>query len=141
MDDLYEKSYQDEVKKGQIFTVFSGIAILIACLGLFGLASFTTIQRTKEIGVRKVFGASVSGIVALISKDFLKLVLVANLLAWPIAWYAMRRWLSDFAYRIDISTDIFLLATVVAFVVAMLTISYQAIKAASSNPVDALRTE
>ncbi len=141
IDDLYEKSYQDEVKKGQIFTIFSCIAILIACLGLFGLASFTTIQRTKEIGVRKVFGASVSGIVALISKDFLKLVLVANLLAWPIAWYAMRQWLSDFAYRIDISTDIFLLATLVAFAVAMVTISYQAIKAASSNPVDALRTE
>ncbi|AKD03808.1 ABC transporter permease [Pontibacter korlensis] len=141
MDDLYEKSYQDEAKKGQIFTIFSCIAIVIACLGLFGLASFTTVQRTKEIGVRKVFGASVSGIVALISKDFLKLVLFANLLAWPIAWYAMRKWLSDFAYRIDISTDIFLLATLVAFAVAMVTVSYQAIKAASSNPVDALRTE
>lgn len=141
MDQLYGQTYEAEQKKGQIFTIFSCIAILIACLGLFGLASYTTVQRRKEIGIRKVFGAPIASIVALISKDFMKLVLVANILAWPIAWYAMRQWLNDFAYRIDMSTDIFILAAVVAFIIAMATISYQALKAATSDPVKSIRTE
>ncbi|WP_162054352.1 ABC transporter permease [Pontibacter pamirensis] len=141
MDQLYKRTYEAEQKKAQIFSIFSCIAILIACLGLFGLASYTTVQRKKEIGIRKVFGAPVASIVALISKDFMKLVLIANLLAWPIAWYAMHQWLNDFAYRIDISTDIFILAATVAFIIAMATISYQAIRAATSDPVKSLRTE
>ncbi|MFD3001712.1 ABC transporter permease [Pontibacter toksunensis] len=141
IDQLYGQTYEAEKKKAQIFSIFSCIAILIACLGLFGLASYTTVQRKKEIGIRKVFGAPVASIVTLISKDFMKLVLVANLLAWPIAWYAMHQWLADFAYRIDISTDIFILAAIVAFIIAMATISYQAIKAATSDPVKSLRTE
>ncbi|WP_460925338.1 ABC transporter permease [Pontibacter brevis] len=141
LDQLYGQTYEAEQKKAQIFTIFSCIAILIACLGLFGLASYTTVQRKKEIGIRKVFGAPVANIVALISKDFMKLVLVANIIAWPIAWYAMRQWLDNFAYRINISTDIFILAAIVAFIIAMATISYQAIKAATTDPVKSLRTE
>lgn len=141
MDQLYGQTYQAEQKKGQIFSVFSCIAILIACLGLFGLASYTTVQRKKEIGIRKVFGAPVTNIVAMISKDFMKLVLVANILAWPIAWYAMRRWLDDFAYRINISTDIFILAGILAFIIALATISYQAMKAAVADPVQSLRAQ
>ncbi|WP_242916912.1 ABC transporter permease [Pontibacter liquoris] len=141
MDELYSAMYKTEQRKGQIFTVFSCIAIFIACLGLFGLASYTTVQRTKEIGIRKVFGASILKIVTLLSSDFLKLVLIANLLAWPIAWYAMSRWLEDYAYRVTIGTGIFLLAAFLAFIIAIVTISFHAIKAASANPVKALRTE
>lgn len=124
-----------------MFTIFSGIAILIACLGLFGLASFATEQRTKEIGIRKVLGASVSGIVAMLSRDFLKLVLLANLIAWPVAWYGMHRWLEDFAYRTDISWWIFGVAAVMALVVALFTVCFHATKAAVANPVKALRSE
>ncbi|WP_018478947.1 ABC transporter permease [Pontibacter roseus] len=141
LDQLYAETYKAERDKGVIFLIFSCIAILIACLGLFGLASYTTVQRTKEIGIRKVFGASVMRIVTLLSKDFLKLVLVANLLAWPIAWYAMRTWLNDFAYRIEMGTGIFLLAALLAFIISVVTISYQAVRAASANPVKSLRTE
>jgi putative ABC transport system permease protein len=108
---------------------------------LFGLASFTALQRTKEIGVRKVLGASVPGIVGLLSKEFLKLVLVANLIAWPVAWYAMSQWLGDFAYKIDISPLTFVLAAILALIIALLTVSYQSIKAALANPVKSLRTE
>ncbi|MHC2991042.1 macrolide export ATP-binding/permease MacB [Pontibacter sp. HJ8] len=141
LDQQFAQTYKAERDKGVIFMIFSCIAILIACLGLFGLASYTTVQRTKEIGIRKVFGASVMRIVTLLSKDFLKLVLVANLLAWPIAWFAMRRWLEDFAYRIEIGTDIFVLAAMLALIISLVTISYQAVKAASANPVKSLRTE
>jgi putative ABC transport system permease protein len=141
LDQKFAETYKAERDKGIIFMIFSCIAIVIACLGLFGLASYTTVQRTKEIGIRKVFGASVTRIVALLSKDFLKLVLIANLLAWPTAWYAMRRWLDDFAYRIEIGTDIFVMAAVLALLISLVTISYQAIKAASANPVKSLRTE
>ena len=141
LDQLYGQAYEAEQKKGKIFTIFSCMAIFIACLGLFGLASYTTVQRRKEIGIRKVFGAPISSIVTLLSKDFMLLVLFANILAWPIAWYAMRKWLNDFAYRIDMGTDIFILAAVLAFIIAMATISFQAIKAASSDPVKSIRTE
>lgn len=141
IDQLYGKSYEAEQQKAQIFSIFSGVAIFIACLGLFGLASYTTVQRTKEIGIRKVFGASVLRIVTLLSTDFLKLVLVANLIAWPLAWYAMRRWLQDFAYRIEIQTDVFWVAAFLAFLIAIATISFHAIRAASANPIKALRTQ
>ena len=117
------------------------IAIFIACLGLFGLSAFTISQRIKEIGIRKVLGASVSTIVTLLSKDFLKLVAISALIAFPVAWYAMHQWLQDFAYRIDMPWWIFLLAGIVAALIALFTISFQAIKAAISNPVKSLRTE
>jgi len=117
------------------------IAILISCLGLFGLAAFATTQRTKEIGIRKVLGASVKQIVGLLSKDFIKLVLIAIIIASPIAYYFMNQWLQDFAYRINIEWWIFALAGIIAIAIALLTVSYQAIKAAIANPVKSLRTE
>ena len=124
-----------------MFTIFACLAIFIACLGLFGLSAFAISQRIKEIGIRKVLGANVSTIVSLLSKDFLKLVGIAAIFAFPIAWYAMNQWLQDFAYRITIQWWIFLLAGVVAAAVALFTISFQAIKAALANPVKSLRTE
>lgn len=141
LDEQYNKLYQSEQRTGQLFNGFAGIAILISCLGLFGLATFTAEQRTKEIGVRKVMGATVGNIVALLSKDFLKLVLIAILMASPIAWWAMNRWLQDFAYKIDIEWWMFVLAGLLAVGVAMLTVSYQSIKAALMNPVKSLRSE
>src|SRR6185436_6987912 len=124
-----------------IFTVFACIAIFIACLGLFGLSAFSITQRIKEIGIRKVLGASISSIVGLLSKDFLILVAIAALIAFPIAWYAMHSWLQDFAYRTNISWWIFVTAGVMAAAISLLTISFQAIKAALTNPVMNLRTE
>ena len=141
LDQDYAKLYNHEQQMSHVFQIFSGLAILIACLGLFGLAAFTTQQRTKEIGIRKILGASVSGIVCLLSKDFLKLVLVANLIAWPIAYYAMNQWLQSFAYRIDLGISTFILSGLIALLIALLTVSYQAIKAARANPVEALRYE
>jgi putative ABC transport system permease protein len=119
------------------------LAVFIACLGLFGLASYTAEQRTKEIGVRKVLGASLGNIVLLLSKEFALLVAVATLLSWPLAYFAMRLWLQEFAYRININHQIltFLLAAVLAFAIALITVSFQSIKAAMTNPVEALRYE
>ena len=122
-------------------TASAGLAIFIACLGLFAFAAFTVEQRTKEIGIRKVLGASVSSVTALLSRDFVQLVLLANLIAWPIAWFAMNRWLQNFAYRIEISWWVFLLAGGLALVIALLTVSVQAIRAALANPVESLRYE
>ena len=141
LDQDYARLYNREQQMSHVFQIFSGLAILIACLGLFGLAAFTTQQRTKEIGIRKILGASVSGIVCLLSKDFLKLVIIANLIAWPIAYYAMNQWLQGFAYRINLSIGTFILSGLIALLIALLTVSYQAIKAARANPVDALRYE
>jgi putative ABC transport system permease protein len=141
LDDRFGKLYESEQRQGTLFTVFACIAIFIACLGLFGLSAFATTQRMKEIGIRKVLGASVSTIVGLLSADFLKLVAFAALLAFPVAWYAMHRWLNDFAYRTAIPWWVFLLAGAVAAMVALITISFQAIKAAISNPVKSLRSE
>ncbi len=141
LDDDFEKLYRADEKIGQIVGVFSSFAIFVACLGLFGLASFTAEQRTKEIGIRKVLGASVSGMVILLSKEFAKWVLLANIFAWPIAYYAATRWLQNFAYRTSIGIVVFALAAVLALVIALATISYQAIKAALANPVEALRYE
>ena len=124
-----------------MFGLFAAFAILISCLGLFGLATFTAEQRQKEIGVRKVLGASVASIVALLSQDFLKLVLVAIVIASPIAWYAMNRWLQDFAYKINIEWWVFGLAGLLAAGIALLTVSFQSIKAALMNPVNSLRSE
>ena len=126
---------------GQLAGVFAFIAIFISCMGLFGLSMFMAEQRTKEIGIRKVIGASVSGIVALLSQNFLVLVIIAFFIASPVAWWAMNKWLQDFAYRTDIGWTVFAGTALIALCIAMLTISFQAIKAAIANPVKSLRTE
>jgi putative ABC transport system permease protein len=141
MDDQFNKLYATEQKTGQIIITFSVLAIVIACLGLFGLVTYAAEQRTKEIGIRKVLGANVSSIVAMVAKDFLKLVIIASLIAFPVAWWAMSKWLQDFAYRVNMSWWIFFAAGLLAVVIALATISFQAIKAAVANPVKSLRTE
>jgi putative ABC transport system permease protein len=141
VDHDLEQLYQAEQRTGQIILYFSILTILVSCLGLFGLATFTTGQRIKEIGIRKVLGASVTGIVTLLSKDFLKLVVLAFIIAAPLAWYVMHRWLQDFAYQVDIKWWMFVLAGLAAIVIAFMTISFQAIKTAIANPVKSLRTE
>src|SRR5438876_5560567 len=141
LDENFDKLYQVEQRQANIFTIFACIAIFIACLGLFGLSAFAISQRIKEIGIRKVLGASVSTIVALLSTDFLKLVVISAIIAFPVAWYFMRNWLQDFAYRIKIPWWIFIAAGITAAFIALITISFQAIKAAIANPVKSLRTE
>jgi putative ABC transport system permease protein len=141
LDENFNRLYAADVKVSQFAGTFTFLATVIACLGLFGLASLMTEQRTKEVGIRKVLGASMSSIVSLLSNDFLKLVALANIIAWPIAYYVMNRWLQNFAYRIDISWWVFVLAGGLALVIALLTVSTQAIKAALANPVEALRYE
>ena len=141
LDEQYDRQYRADDRFGQVFGFFTLLAVLVSCLGLLGLVTFTAQQRTKEIGVRKVLGASVFSIVGLLSKDFLKLVLMAIVLASPIAWYAMHRWLQDFAYRVDISWWIFALAGGLAVCIALLTVSFQSVKAALVNPVKSLRSE
>lgn len=141
MDDLFNKTYSTEQKTGVILNIFSVLIILVACLGLFGLVTYTAEQRTKEIGIRKVLGASVSQVTKMLSKEFLKLVLIASLIAFPVAWWAMHKWLQSFAYRINISWGAFLIAGLAALLIALITVSFQAIKAAVSNPVKSLRTE
>lgn len=141
LDATYDRLYAAEQSQAQLFTIFSLLAIFVACLGLFGLAALTTQQRVKEIGIRKVLGASVAGIMALLAKDFIKLVLVAIVVASPLAWYLMKQWLQDFAYRIEMQWWMFVLAGVLAVAIAFLTISFQSIKAALANPVKSLRSE
>lgn len=141
LDEEIQEQYTEEATLRKISNSFTILAILISCLGLFGLAMFTAQQRIKEIGVRKVLGASVTGIVSMLSKDFLKLVFISILVASPIAWWAMHKWLQDFAYKVDISWWVFALAGAVALLIALFTVSFQAIKAAITNPVKSLRTE
>jgi putative ABC transport system permease protein len=141
LDERFQKLYNSEQQQGNLFTIFSFIAIFIACLGLFGLSAFTITQRVKEIGVRKVLGASIPQIVTELSKDFLKLVLIASVIALPIAWYSMSKWLLDFAFRISIQWWVFVMAGIIAVVIAFVTISFQSIKAAMANPVKSLRSE
>lgn len=141
LDQTFNMIYKSEARLAVLFGIFTAFALFIACLGLFGLAAFMTEQRTKEIGVRKVMGASVASLVKLLSFDFLKLVGVAIIIATPIAWYAMNRWLRDFSYRIDISWWIFALAGGLALSIALLTVSFQSIKAALANPAKSLRSE
>ena len=140
-DETFTNFYKKEQKFAQILNTATGIAIFISCMGLFGLVAFTTQRRTKEIGIRKVLGASVTQIVNLLSKDFLKLVILGIVIASPIAYWAMNKWLQDFAYRVEISWWIFALAGIVAIIIALLTVSYQSIRAAMANPVKSLRTE
>lgn len=141
LDEKFNGQYADDRLFGNVFAIFSGFAIFIACLGLLGLSLFATAQRTKEIGVRKVLGASVSNIVMLLSKDFIRLIIVAFLIATPVAWYVMHSWLQNYAYRIEISWWIYFAAGTLALLIALFTISFQAIKAALANPVKSLRSE
>lgn len=141
LDESFNDMYQNEKRTGFLAITFALLAILIACLGLFGLVTYMAEQRTKEIGIRKVLGASISNIVTMISKDFLVLVAVACVIAFPIAWYAMNKWLMDYSYRIDIEAWIFLASGFMAFVIALLTVSFQAIKTAKANPMKSLRNQ
>jgi putative ABC transport system permease protein len=141
LDQDFEVLYQGEARQGEMFTFFSALAILIACMGLFGLAAFTTERRTKEIGIRKTIGGSVTNIVLLISGEFGKLVLVANLVAWPVAYFLMQRWLASFAYRIDMGVGVFVAAALCAFAIACITVGSVAARAASTKPIKALRYE
>ena len=141
VDRIFDQQYKNDIRFATLFSLFAGLAIFIACLGLFGLAYFTSQQRKKEIGVRKVLGASVGNVIKLLSLDFIKLVVIGFLIAVPMAWYMMNKWLADFTYRIEIGAGVFLLAGLAALLIALLTVSGQSIKAALSNPVDSLREE
>ncbi len=141
LDEKFDSHYRAEQRMQNIFSYFTGLAIFVSCLGLLGLASFTAEQRTKEIGIRKVLGASESNVVLLLSREFVKLVAIANIIAWPVAYLAMNNWLEDFAYRTSITVGTFVLAGLLVLVFAILTVSFQAIKAATANPVDALQYE
>ncbi len=141
LDDVFNSQYKSDRQFGEVFGLFSFLAIVISCLGLFGLASFTNLQRTKEIGIRKVVGASMYNILFMLIKDFTKWVLVANLIAWPVAYFLMNKWLEDFAYKINISLWVFVFSGGVALLIALITVSFQAIKSAAANPVESLRYE
>ena len=141
LDERFNNTYQAEQKMGLILGIFAGLTIFVACLGLFGLATFTAEQRTKEIGIRKVLGATVSSIVALLSRDFLKLVLIAFIIAAPVAWFMMTKWLQDFAYRINVNAWVFVMAALLAVIITLLTVGFRAIRSAIANPVTSLRSE
>ena len=141
LDEDYERIYRTEQRLGELFRYFTFLAIFISCLGLFGLASFMAEQRTKEIGIRKVLGATVSGVTLLLSREYTKWVLLANILAWPFAYFAMHKWLQGFAYQVEMSVLTFVIACLLTLATALLTVSYQAIKASIANPVEALRHE
>jgi putative ABC transport system permease protein len=141
MDADFNRLYNAEQRTGKIFIYFAFFAVMIACLGLFGLVTYAAEQRTREIGIRKVLGASVAGIVALLSKDFLKLVLISLVIASPVAWLLMNKWLQNFAYRIDINWWVFAVAAFLAIVITVITVSFRAIAAALANPVDCLLSE
>jgi len=137
----FERRYRSYLKMGQLFLVFSMIAIFVACIGLFGLASFLTEIRTKEIGIRKVNGASMSTIVRLLNFEFLKWVLIANIIAWPTAYYFMSDWIQNFAYRINITLVFFVVSAIISLIIALITVSFQTIRAARRNPIESLRYE
>jgi putative ABC transport system permease protein len=141
MDQDFDANYHAEQRTGTISIIFTALAISIACLGLFGLAAYAAEQRTKEIGIRKVLGASVSAIVNTLSKDFIKLVLISIAITTPVAWYLMNKWLQDFAYRISIQWWVLVLAGAGAMLIAVVTVSFQSVKAALANPVNSLKNE
>ena len=141
LDETYNDLYKAEQKSSVLISIFAGIAILVSALGLLGLVAFAAEQKVKEIGIRKVLGATVSHIVSLLSKDFLRMVIIASIIAFPIAWWAMNKWLQDFAYRITLSWWIFFAAAGIAMLIALITVSFQSIKAAMANPVKSLRSE
>jgi putative ABC transport system permease protein len=140
-DEVFDRAYRAEQRIGRIFSTFALLTVFIACLGLFGLSSFTAESRTREIGIRKVLGASSPSIVQLLSSDYIKKVLIANVVAWPLGYYAMFTWLQNFAYRIDLGVFPFLGAGLIALLIALLTVSFQTLRAASANPADSLRYE
>ena len=140
-DEEYARQYRSEQVIGKLSDAFAFLAIFISCLGLFGLATFTAEQKRKEIGIRKVLGASVFSITSFLSEDFVKLVMIALVIASPVAWFTMHQWLENYAYRVDMSWWTFVLAGVIALVIAMFTVCFQAVKAAIANPVKSLRTE
>jgi putative ABC transport system permease protein len=141
VDDEFNLQFKSEMLIGKLSRVFALLAIIISCLGLFGLAAYTAERRTKEIGIRKILGASVRGIISLLSKEFLLLVFISAIIAFPVAWWAMHKWLQSYAYRITISWWVFIIAGIVTLLIALITISFQATKAAIANPVKSLRTE
>jgi putative ABC transport system permease protein len=141
LDEYFNRQYQGEIRFGIFFGIFSLLAVVIACIGLFALVAFMIKQRTREIGVRKVLGAGLQDVLLLLTKDFISLVLVANLIAWPVGWLLMNHWVEDFANRIHISWLVFVLAGLTALLIALITISFQAVRAALANPVKSLRTE
>ena len=140
-DDNFNELYKSEIQSEKVFTIFALLAIVIACLGLLGLTAFTAEQRKKEIGIRKVLGATVTNIVAMLSKEFLILIAAANVIAWPVSYYLMNKWLEDFAYKTEIGIGVFLISGLAVLVIALITISFQAVKAAISNPVNSIRYE
>jgi putative ABC transport system permease protein len=141
LDDHFEELYRADNQVSKIIAILATLAIIIACLGLFGLASYSAERRIKEVGIRKVLGASVFNLAALLSGSFIKLVIVSIVIAWAISWFLMNKWLQDFAYRINLSLWVFVAAGLVAILIALFTVSFQAIKAAISNPVNSLRSE
>jgi putative ABC transport system permease protein len=141
MDNDYNQLYNAETRLGSVMAIFSGIAIVLACLGLFGLSSYAAQIRYKEIGIRKILGASVISIVVTLFRDFLLLATIAILIAFPLSFWALKNWLNDFAYRVDIAWEIFLLAGIATILLALLTVSIYGIKAALANPVNCLRTD
>jgi putative ABC transport system permease protein len=141
LDQQFDELYKKDIRQQTILSVFAGLAIFVACLGLFGLASFTATKRIKEIGVRKVLGSSVQGIVVLLSKDLLKPVIIAACIALPVGYWAMNKWLQSFAYKTPVSWWVFVLAALLTFAIALLTVCIRAVKAAMANPVKSLRTE
>jgi putative ABC transport system permease protein len=141
VDDEFDEMYRAEERMGKLAFYFSILAIFIGCLGLFGMSSYAAEQRTKEIGIRKVLGASVPGILRLLSREVLVLIVVSFIIAWPIAFYALNRWLQNFAYRISLDFYIFIFAGLIAFTIAILTISFQSVRAALANPVKSLKYE
>jgi putative ABC transport system permease protein len=140
-DDVFDLAYRAEQKLGRLFVTCAAMAIFIACLGLFGLVAFIAELRTKEIGIRKVMGATVSNIIQLLSLQFLKWILLANIIAWPLAYYAMHKWLQNFAFRVNLGIGVFAVSTFIALFIALATVSYQSIKSATTNPVNSLRHE
>jgi putative ABC transport system permease protein len=141
VDNQFDQIFKTEMMIGKLARLFAFLAILISCLGLFGQTAYTVERRTKEIGIRKVLGASTGGITALLSKDFLRLVFISGLIAFPLSWWAMHSWQLNYAYRIQIQWWVFLLAAIISLFIALFTISFQSVKAALTNPIRSLRTE
>jgi len=141
MDAEFDALYRSDQTMGKVFTVFTILSLVVACLGLLGLAIYTAERRMKEIGIRKVLGASVQNVVTMLSVDFVKLIIIASVIAFPVAWYAMNKWLQDFAFRTSINWWVFAFASGLTLAIALITISFQSLKAALNNPVKRLRSE
>jgi len=141
MDEEFSAIYNRDQITGKIVNIFSLLAIFIACLGLFGLASFAITQRTKEIGIRKTMGASTGAIVKILTMNFMKWVFISNVIAWPLIYFGMKKWLQNFAYRTEMNVSIFVIASIISILIALITISFKTISAANTNPADALKYE